>query len=81
MEWSCSSRLTTHDSLFKFAAKNGFESHIFKFEVPSPFHHEEGYPEEGHGETDGHAETDDHAVEDEHAPESDGHEEPTSSDH
>jgi hypothetical protein len=65
----------THDSLFKFAAKNGFDSYIFKFDVPSPFHHDEGHAEagdhaaeEGHGEeTDSHAEAGDHAEEQEHA--------------
>lgn len=31
----------THDSTFKFAAKNGYNSHIFAFEVPSPVHGEE----------------------------------------
>jgi hypothetical protein len=59
----------THDSLFKFAAKNGFESYIFKFEVPSPFHHGES---EGHAEEEGHAETDDHVAEEGHE-EADSH--------
>jgi hypothetical protein len=81
----------THDSLFKFAAKKGFDSYTFKFDVPSPFHHGES---EGHAETDDHAaEADDHAVEEEHAAEEEhaesaaehkedgGHEEPESSGH
>ena len=53
----------THDSLFKFAAKNGYDSHIFAFEVPSPVHGE------GHGEIGDHPE--------EHSEESAGdHEDP-----
>lgn len=46
----------THDSTFKFAAKNGFDSHVFTFEVPSPAH---GQDEE-HGETGDHKEDPEH---------------------
>jgi hypothetical protein len=56
----------THDSKFKFAAKNGYDSYVFTFEVPSPVHHGEA---EGHGEEQGHEET-----EEEHAPEGGEHE-------
>ena len=60
-----------------FAAKNGFDNYIFKFDVPSPFHHEEGHAETGNmqhkrgheEETDSHAEAGDHAAEQEHAEE------------
>jgi hypothetical protein len=60
----------THDSLFKFAAKKGFDSYVFSFDVPSPFHggdsdhgEEESHATEEHGPEDEHAATNDPAVE------------------